>query len=127
MDDERIGTSGLGGGAAGQEIDSYNPALGSPVHAVVLASATGFGPDMTRVKEELQAWTSVPSPDPVVRSDVVFFETPAGGAVFSVGSIAWFGALARNGYDNDVARITANVVRRFADPASFEPPAPQAE
>lgn len=127
VDDERIGTSGLGGGAAGQEIDSYHPALGSPEHAVVLASATGFGPDMTRVKEELQAWTSVPSPDPVVRSDVVFFETPAGGAIFSVGSIAWFGALARNGYDNDVARITANVVRRFAAPAPFEPPAPRTE
>ena len=127
VDGDRIGTSGLGGGAAGQEIDSYNPALGSPAHAVVLASATGFGPDMTRVKEELQAWTSVPSPDPVVRADVVFFETPAGGAVFSVGSIAWFGALARNGYDNDVARITASVVRRFADPTPFEPPAPPAK
>ena len=52
---------------------------------------------------------------------MVFFETPGGGAVFSVGSISWCGALARNGYDNDVSRITENVVRRVLDPAPFEP------
>ena len=120
--EENIGTSGLGGGAAGQEIDSYNPALGSPAHALVLASATDYGPEMTRTKEELEAATIVPSPDPVVRADMVFFETPAGGAVFSVGSISWFGALARNDYDNDVAKITENVVRRFVDPAEFKLP-----
>ena len=119
---EEIGTSGLGGGAAGQEVDRYSQTLGSPAHTLILASATEFGPDMTRTKEELQASTVVPSPDPVVRADLVFFETPAGGAVFSVGSISWFGALARNGYDNDIAQITANVVRRFADPLPFAPP-----
>lgn len=114
-----IGTSGLGGGAAGQEIDSFNADLGSPAHAVILASATEFGADMTRTKEELDAAIIVPEPDPVVRSDVVFFETPAGGAVFSVGSISWFGALARDGYDNDIAQITENVIRRFLDPQAF--------
>ncbi len=120
--DGDIGTSGLGGGAAGQEIDRYDEALGSPPHAVVLATATDFGPDMIRVKEEFEATVAAPSPDPNVRADVVFFETPSGGAVFSVGSIAWFGALARDAYDNDIARITANVVRRFADPEPFESP-----
>ena len=122
VEDEMIGTSGLGGGAAGQEIDSYNQALGSPAHALILASATDFGADMTRTKEELDASIVVPSPDPVVRSDIVFFETPAGGAVFSVGSISWFGALARNDFDNDVARITGNVIRRFLDPDEFSSP-----
>ena len=115
VDEERIGTSGLGGGAAGQEIDRYDPALGSPAHAVVLASATEFGPDMLRTKEEFEGSVHFTPPDPYVRADIVFYETPAGGAVFSVGSIAWFGALARNEYDNDVARITENVVRRFLD------------
>ena len=61
--------------------------------------------------------------DPKIRADMVFFETPAGGAVFSVGSIAWFGALGHEGGDNDIARITTNVLNRFADPAPFEPPA----
>jgi N,N-dimethylformamidase len=120
--DGRLGTSGLGGGAAGQEIDRYDPHLGSPPHAVILASATDFGPDMVRTKEEFGGSVLYPTPDPLVRADLVFFETPGGGAVFSVGSISWFGALARNGYDNDVARLTANVVRRFADPSPFPPP-----
>jgi N,N-dimethylformamidase len=51
-----------------------------------------------------------------VRADLVVFETPNGGAVFSTGSIAWAGSLGHNGYDNNVARITGNVLRRFIDP-----------
>ena len=122
-DGGRIGTSGLGGGAAGQELDRYDTRLGSPEHAVVLASAVDFGPDMVRTKEEFEGSVVYPTPDPLVRSDIVFYETPAGGAVFSVGSISWFGALARDGYDNDVAQMTANVVRRFLDPEPFVAPA----
>jgi N,N-dimethylformamidase len=49
-----------------------------------------------------------------VRADMVYFEMPAGGAVFSTGSITWCGALPHNGYDNSVSRITDNVLRRFA-------------
>jgi N,N-dimethylformamidase len=122
VDDELIGTSGLGGGAAGQEIDRWDPLLGSPEHAVVLASATTFGPDMLRTKEEFEGSVVFPTPDPLVRADIVFFETSSGGAVFSASSISWFGALARNGYDNDVARITENVLRRFLDPEPFPTP-----
>jgi N,N-dimethylformamidase len=122
IEDGRIGTSGLGGGAAGQELDRYDRRLGSPAHAVVLASATEFGPDMVRTKEEFQGSVVYSRPDPYVRADIVFYETPQGGAVFSVGSISWFGALARNGYDNDVAKMTANVLHRFRDPKRFEPP-----
>jgi N,N-dimethylformamidase len=36
-------------------------------------------------------------------------------AVFSVGSINWSGSLPHNGFDNNVARVTGNVLRRFAD------------
>ena len=40
-------------------------------------------------------WFQLYNPvDPAVRADLVFFETPNGGAVFSTGSISWFGALA---------------------------------
>ena len=49
-----------------------------------------------------------------MRADLVFYERPNGGAVFSTGSIAWCGALLTNGGDNDVSRITGNVLRRFA-------------
>ena len=78
---ERIGTSGLGGGAAGQEVDRYDVRLGSPGHAVVLASATTFGPDMLRTKEEFEGSVFFPTPDPMVRADMVFYETPKAGSV----------------------------------------------
>ena len=56
---------------------------------------------------------------PKVRADMVFFETPNGGAVFSTGSITWAGSLGHNGYDNNVARITGNVLRRFVQDEPF--------
>ncbi|HAF68893.1 MAG TPA: hypothetical protein DCL16_07200 [Acidimicrobiaceae bacterium] len=86
---------------------------------MIVATATEFGPDMLRTKEEFEGTVAFPTPDPYVRADIVFFETPNGGAVFSVGSISWFGALARNGYDNDVARMTQNVLERFLDAEPF--------
>ena len=55
----------------------------------------------------------------MIRSDMVFFETPEGGAVFSVGSITFCGSLPTNDFDNDVSRILENVVTRFLDPAPF--------
>ena len=77
------------------------------------------------VKEELNHTPSVINGDtcPMVNADMVFFETPHGGGVFSVSSISWAGSLAHNGYDNNVSRITENVVRRFLDPKPFPPPA----
>ena len=56
---------------------------------------------------------------PKVRADMVFFEMLGGGAVFSVGSINWLGSLGWNGYANNVARVTENVLRRFMDPAAW--------
>ena len=41
---------------------------------------------------------------------MVYFETANGGAVFSAGAIAWCGGLSHNGYDNNVSRITDNVL-----------------
>jgi N,N-dimethylformamidase len=45
---------------------------------------------------------------------VVYHVKAAGGAVFAAGSIAWTGAL---GVDQNVSRITRNVLARFVDPA----------
>ena len=53
----------------------------------------------------------------VPHADMVFYENLSGGAVFSVGSIAWAGSLSHDGYRNNVATITANVLRRFIAPA----------
>ena len=57
----------------------------------------------------------------IIRAEVAFFETPNGGAVFPTGSIAWAGSLSRNGYDNTLARITTNALRRFIEEAPFDP------
>ena len=60
--------------------------------------------------------------DPEVRSDLVLFECPNGGAVFSTGSVAWANALATDEYRNDVERLTRNVLERFRDPTPFPLP-----
>ncbi|HET6619474.1 MAG TPA: N,N-dimethylformamidase beta subunit family domain-containing protein [Dongiaceae bacterium] len=117
--DGKIGDFGtIGGGAAGWEIDRADAALGSPPHALIVATASDFPASYHWVSEELNHTHSAVNGDtcPMVKADMVFFETPQGGGVFSVSSISWAGALAHNGYDNNVSRITENVVRRFLDP-----------
>src|SRR5262249_1115463 len=103
------------------EIDRFDRRLGSPPHALVIARSESHKPGMLRVKEEF-LMTRPLGNDPEVRADMTFFETTAGGAVFSGGSISFAGALSTNDYTNDVARLTGNVLRRFIDPTPFEFP-----
>jgi N,N-dimethylformamidase len=113
-----IGDAGIVmGGAAGLEVDRLDHSLGSPPNAVLLASAQGFSDSYQHVVEEVASSDSRQggTVSPFVRGDMVFFELPDGGAVFSTGSITWCGSLSHNGYDNPVSRITENVLRRFAD------------
>jgi N,N-dimethylformamidase len=124
-DDEVIGAFGiLGGGASGSEIDAVDPILGTPIHALVVASSEGHSANTYLVPDETGfhhcAMDGVQNPN--IRADMTFFETPGGGAVFSVGSIAWGASLPHNGYDNNVSRISANVVRRFLDESLFPLP-----
>lgn len=104
------------GGAAGYEIDRHDPSLGSPDDSVVLMTSAGLHPDVyLRVVEDAEVTiadvTGSSSPD--VRSDVVLRTYPGGGAVFSVGSCSWAGSLSHNGYDNDIYRLTDNVLSAF--------------
>lgn len=109
---------GLRSGTAGDEIDRFEPALGTPDHALLLASATfddaKFTDTFLHVLEELYASPPSTTAHQKVSSDLVYFECPNGGAVFSAGSIAWFGSLSYHGYNNNVSKITENVLRRFA-------------
>ncbi len=117
VDGEQFGAFGVtGGGAAGAELDRFDAELGSPSDAFVLATSVGRHSDnYQEASEDLFETppTTGGSQSQAVRSDVVYFPLEGGGAVFSVGSIAWTGALSHNDYDNDVARITANVLRHF--------------
>ena len=75
------------GGASGHETDKISPS--SPPQVVRLAQ--GMNPDNGG-------------------ADMVIYDTPTGGCVFSVGSITWPSSIL---VDDAVSQITANVLRRF--------------
>lgn len=75
------------GGASGLELDKISPH--SPKNIVHLAK--GMNPENSG-------------------ADLVYYETPSGGAVFSSGSLNWPLACP---VDDMVSRVTANVLRRF--------------
>lgn len=91
IEDEVIGHDALSDeGAAGFATDHADSRLGTPANAVVLARAEA------------------------VDADMVYFDTPSGGAVFAAGSVAFCGNLWRDGaFDGPVSRLLENVVRRF--------------
>ena len=77
------------GGASGHETDKLSPS--SPANVVKLAK--GLNPDDGG-------------------AEMVVFDTPSGGAVFSVGSISYPASLP---VDDKVSRITANVLKQFLE------------
>ena len=112
-------------GAAGYEMDRADDELGTPPHTLLLASSINHSSKYVTFMDEILQFTQgkdgvLPGeppvtgvPHPFVRADMTYLQLPGGGAVFSVGSIAWRGSLSYNQYENNVSRITANVLRRF--------------
>ncbi len=76
------------GGASGHETDKISPSSPAGVERL----AKGLNPDDGG-------------------ADMIHFQTPRGGAVFSVGSICWTSSVL---VDDAVSRITGNVLRRFS-------------
>lgn len=109
--DEPIGDFGLNlGSAAGYEMDSVHEWRWRPDwHPTVLARAA---------HESFIAPMRMPVP---AVSEIALTAAPSGAAVFSAGSVTWTGSLSHAGYDNNVARITGNVLRRFIEVPSGEP------
>ncbi|HEY2132693.1 MAG TPA: N,N-dimethylformamidase beta subunit family domain-containing protein [Acetobacteraceae bacterium] len=115
-----FGDSGfMGGGASGFELDSADPKYGTPPNALVVAKGVVIHPDYGPVNEDMLVIRHPRPQEDWSCADMVFFETSAGGAVFSVGSMTYVGSLGANGYDNTLARLTGNVIRRFLDAAPF--------
>ena len=117
IDDEILGDFGLsGGGAAGFELDRADVRLGTPENVRVLASSEGHGETFVLVPEEqlthITNWPNEPEQD-LLRADMVYFETPGGGAVFSTGSITFCGSLPWNDFDNNISTLLGNVLDRF--------------
>ncbi|MBZ9772459.1 LamG domain-containing protein [Mesorhizobium sp. CO1-1-8] len=124
--DEKIGNFGLeGGGAAGLEVDIVDTMLGSPPHILTVATSAGRHTDSYLLVME-DYGTSQQGIDgtqhPRVRADMAYHETPNGGACFAFSSIAYIGALPWNEGDNNVSRLTKNVLDRFAKDGPLPPP-----
>jgi N,N-dimethylformamidase len=120
-----IGDYGLSlGGAAGYEIDRHDPSLGSSERSAVLMTSQGMHPDsylLVVEDAEVMIANVTGSTNTCVRSDVVYLPYEGGGAVFSVGSCSWCGSLSHNSYDNDIYRITDNVLSAFSAARSVSP------
>ena len=117
-------------GAAGSELDRADFALGTPAHTLILASSFGHSDAYQHVVEQTNTANNAKTggtENPLIRADMVFLEYPNGGAVFSTSSIAWCGSLSFNQYNNNVSRITENVLRRFASDEPIPAPAPVAK
>ncbi len=117
VEDEILGDFGLsGGGAAGFELDRVDERLGSPPQIRILASSENHQGTFVLVPEEqlthLTNWPGKPVED-LLRADMVYFELPGGGRVFSTGSITFCGSLLHNYADNNISRIVVNVLNRF--------------
>ena len=72
------------GGAAGFEIDKFNPSNGTPRHALNLATSEPLKETIEEVKMSvapLSIYYTPASPADHGQADIVFFETPKGGAV----------------------------------------------
>ncbi len=129
IESELIGGYGLSGhGAAGFELDRADKRLGTPAHAIIVASSEGHKPEAPWVlvpEEQLThivTWAGEPA-EKLIRADITFFETPHHGAVFSTGSITFCGSLPHNGFDNTISQLLQNVLDRFMDRGTrFEMP-----
>jgi N,N-dimethylformamidase len=113
--EEVIGGYGLVmGGAVGDEVDRADSYLGTPPEAVLLATSEPLGEFYCATSEDVRPATRRGRRSAgEVRADMVLLQSATGGAVFAVGSISWSASLSHNEYDNDISRVTDNVMRHF--------------
>lgn len=106
------GTDAFPWGAACDEFDRADAALGTPGSALVLASSQGRHDEHCMTVPEDAAYGDLDdAAQALVRSDIVYAESPGGGRLFSVGSMGWTPAL---WHCEDVERVTSNVLDAFA-------------
>ena len=119
IDEEIIGGFGLsGGGAAGFELDRVDYRLGTPEEAVIIARSENHDNETVLVPEEMLThvtnWAKESTED-LIRADMIYYKALGGGQIFSTGSITYCGSLPWNGGDNNISRLTMNVLKRFLE------------
>jgi N,N-dimethylformamidase len=117
IEDKVVGDFGLsGGGAAGFELDRADKRLGTPENAVIIARSENHDAETIMVPEEMLTHIMnrpLETNKELIRADMIYYQTPSGGQVFSTGSITYCGCLPWNGGDNNISKLTGNVLRRF--------------
>lgn len=117
VEDKILGDFGLVmNGASGDEIDRFDYGLGTPTHAMRLATSQGLQSSYYLVTHEDLLVTDKNvdgTNNQNVRSDIVYFEGVGGSAVFSIPAMGASGSLSHNNYENNISRIMDNVVREF--------------
>jgi N,N-dimethylformamidase len=112
--DQPVGDWGLVlGAAAGYEVDAVVEGLPVPPSLVRLATAEDFDSSF-QVRKHLPVLAGPRERERLRRADMTIYRHSGGGLVFSVGSVAWCGALPFAGSRNAVGEITSNIARRFA-------------
>lgn len=119
LDGETIGEKGfVNGAAAGDEFDRADSTLGTPPGTIILAASKDHPNEAQRAAEELlqlfHGSSSGPN-DPDIRADMVYFDTPGGGAVFSSSAIAFIASLLINDGNNTSSRALRNVMEHFLE------------
>lgn len=116
--DQPVGDFGFAmGGAAGDEIDRMDLALGTPPDTLRLLTSQRHSHLYKIAIEDINMVSDLVSGATTdrVRSDVCLMPTGYGGHVFSVGSMTWASSLAWNDFGNNVETVTRNALRFLLD------------
>jgi len=85
---------------------------------VIIARSEEHDEETIMVPEEMLThivnWSLQTTRD-LIHADMLYYQTPSGGQVFSTGSITYCGCLPWNNGDNNISKLTGNVLRRFLE------------
>ena len=117
--DNKLGDFGFSGnGAAGFELDHIDSHLTSIKDITLLAQSKASkdpGENFILVPESRLTHLSnikhLPE-DEILQADMVYFEVPGGGSVFSTGSITFCGSLPWNNYRNNISKLLENIIKK---------------
>ncbi len=117
--DNKLGDFGFSGnGAAGFELDHIDSHLTSIKDITLLAqSKASKDPEENFIlvpESQLTHLSNIKHlpEDEILQADMVYFEVPGGGSVFSTGSITFCGSLPWNNYDNNVSKLLENIIKK---------------
>jgi N,N-dimethylformamidase len=117
--ENKIGDFGYSGnGAAGFELDHIDSDLTSVKDIILLAQSKAS-------KDPKENFILVPESqlthlsnikhlpeEEILQADMVYFNVPGGGSVFSTGSITFCGSLPWNNFKNNVSRLLENIIKK---------------